>query len=191
MIRHSLLGLFVIALASCGSPPPPEVPEAPASEQADVLEEPATPPAAADPSEPEVTPPPPEEKEEVPEVKAAEAPAPEPPSDVPGANMHVGRITADGTTVQDIACRTEGGGLGGLFGTLAIGKPFADRKGQLGRCVKASHKTRVRWTAVGGKMTDVKVISGDDPVNACIERALSGAPATVAGTCAASFEIVK
>jgi hypothetical protein len=40
-------------------------------------------------------------------------------------------------------------------------------------------------------MTDVKVISGDDPVNACIERALSGAPATVAGTCAASFEIVK
>jgi hypothetical protein len=105
--------------------------------------------------------------------------------------MHVGRITADGTTVEDIACRTEGGGLGGLFGTLAIGKPFADRKGQLGRCVKAPHKTRVKWTAVGGKMTDVKVISGDDPVNACIERALSGAPATVAGTCAASFEIVK
>jgi hypothetical protein len=38
-------------------------------------------------------------------------------------------------------------------------------------------------------MREVKVISGDDPSNRCIERALTGAPATVAGTCAASFDV--
>jgi hypothetical protein len=126
-------------------------------------------------------------------LPSAEAPVAveAPPSDVPGANMHVSQVTTDGVTIEKVDCRSEGGGLGGLLGTLVIGKPFADRKAQLDRCVQGSHKTRVRWTAVGGKMTNVKVISGDNPANACIERALNGAMATVAGECAASVEIGK
>jgi hypothetical protein len=110
---------------------------------------------------------------------------------VPGANMRVGRITTDGVTVEDIACKSEGGGLGGLLGSLVLGKPFADRKARLDACVKSRHKTRVRWTAANGRMTNVEVISGDNPANRCIERAMSGAPATVVGVCAASVEIGK
>lgn len=108
---------------------------------------------------------------------------------VPGANMRVGRITTDGVTVEDIACKSEGGGLGGLLGSLVLGKPFADRKARLDACVKSRHKTRVRWTAANGRMSNVEVISGAHPANACIQRAMSGAPATVNGVCAASVEI--
>jgi hypothetical protein len=111
---------------------------------------------------------------------------------VPGANMTVGSITTDGATVRQIACRTEGGGLGGLFGSLALGKPFADKKKALDACAKgAPHETRVRWTGKGGRMTDVHVISGEHPSNKCVERALAGSLAPVAGTCAATVDIGK
>lgn len=95
----------------------------------------------------------------------------------------------NGVKVEQIACRSDSG-VGGLFGSLALAKPFADKKRKLDACVKGAPRTaRVRWTAKAGKMSDVKVISGDAPSNTCVERALTGAIATVPGTCAASVEI--
>jgi hypothetical protein len=93
-------------------------------------------------------------------------------------------------TVEDVECRTEGAGLGGLFGAVVIGKPFADHKAQLDRCVSGPHRTRVRWTGAGGKMTEVKVLSAG-PANACIERTLTGAFSPVEGVCAASVDLGK
>jgi hypothetical protein len=110
-------------------------------------------------------------------------------SGVQGANLHIGSATLNGVTVEKVACRSNDG-IGGLFGSIAVGKPFADKKRALDACAKgAPHKTRVRWTSSHGKMTEVKVISGDDPSNRCIERALTNAPTTVGGTCAASVDV--
>jgi len=127
--------------------------------------------------------------EPAPEPVDATPKAPPPPSDVPGANMHVQRVSTNGVSVEDVECRTEGAGLGGLFGAVVIGKPFADHKAQLDRCVSGPHRTRVRWRGVGGKMTNVEVVSAAGPANACIERALTGAFSPVEGECAASVEL--
>ena len=114
-----------------------------------------------------------------------------PPSDVPAANLHVNSITTNGVTLENVVCRTAGGGLGSLLGTMVIGKPFVDRKSRLDRCVTNPQKTRVRWSASGGKMTNVEVISANDPANQCIAKSLEGATAIVDGECAASLEIGK
>lgn len=201
-MRRPLLGLLLCSLAAaCGPAPTAQAPTtSPEPIAVDAPEEPeaSPPPTAEAPVAPVSadTQPAADEAGEIHEVSAAATATqpvkePEPPSDVPGANMHVNRVTTDGVTIENVDCRSEGGGLGGLLGTLVIGKPFADRKSQLDRCVQGPHQTRVRWTAAGGKMTGVKVISGDSPANACIERALNGAMATVAGVCAASVEIGK
>jgi hypothetical protein len=125
------------------------------------------------------------------EILAAQAKKQDEESGVPGANLNVASITTNGVTVEKIACKSEGG-LGGMFGSLALGKPFADKKKALDGCVKGgSKKVRVRWNAVSGKMKDVKVISAPDASNACIEKALTGAVATVPGTCAASVDVGK
>ncbi|HEY8078580.1 MAG TPA: hypothetical protein VIF62_30830 [Labilithrix sp.] len=111
-------------------------------------------------------------------------------SGVDGANLQIGSLTTNGVTVENIACRSSGGALGGLFGSVALGKPFADKKKALDACVKRdAHKARVRWSTSNGRMSHVEVISGDDPSNRCIERALAGARTTAPGTCAASIDL--
>jgi len=200
-MRRPLLGLLLCTLVvGCGPAPtaqsPSTSPEPMVVAPSDDTAAPIAPTTAEEPVSAQPEAPQPGEDgviAEEPASPVADEPVkePEPPSDVPGANMHVSRVTTDGVTIENVDCRSEGGGLGGLLGTLVIGKPFADRKGQLDRCVQGPHKTRVRWTGAGGKITDAKVISGDSPANPCIERALNGALAPVAGVCAASVEIGK
>jgi len=98
-------------------------------------------------------------------------------------------VTTEGVTIENVACRTGGGGLGGLLGALVIGKPFADRKGRLDQCVSGPTRIRVGWTASGGAMSKVALLSGPRSAAQCIQRALDGAMAPVAGQCAASLEI--
>jgi hypothetical protein len=109
---------------------------------------------------------------------------------VPDPNLTIGRVTTNGVTVEDISCRADGS-VAAAFGSIAIGKPFAEKKKALDACVKGkSHKARVRWTtSSSGRMSEVKVISGDDPSNHCIEKALRGAKTPVPGTCAASVDL--
>jgi TPR repeat protein len=104
---------------------------------------------------------------------------------VADANFTIGRLTANGVVVEDVSCHAAEGAA-----ALAIGKPFADKKKALDACTKGKpHKARVRWTSASGRMSDVKVVSGDDPSNRCIEKALKGAKSTVAGTCVASVDL--
>jgi hypothetical protein len=108
---------------------------------------------------------------------------------VPDANMHFGSVSAKGVTLEGVACHADDG-IAGLAGAPAFGKAFSEKKRLLDRCAgTAPHKARVRWTSMSGRMTDVKVISGDDPSNRCIERALTGSRAPLAGTCALSVAV--
>jgi hypothetical protein len=108
---------------------------------------------------------------------------------VADANLQIGSLTTNGVTVDNVTCKSSSGG-GGLLGSVAVGKPFADKKRSLDACVKGkSHTTRVRWTSRNGRMAKVEVISGDDSSNRCIEHALTGARSAVAGTCAASIDL--
>lgn len=108
-------------------------------------------------------------------------------SDVDGANLNMTSMNVDGLLLRDISCRTEGGGIGGLFGGIALGAGFKARRAQLDACSpKETVETRVKWTGAGGRMTSVKATGKDPAVNKCVERALTGAVATIAGACAAS-----
>lgn len=196
-MHRSIVSLALLcSAAACASTPPAQSaasPEPTIVERADEPPPISTPTETAEPtSESELPKAAPTESAPTRDPEAT-APVPEadepPPSDVPGSNLHVGTITTDGVTIENVACRSEGGGLGGLLGTLVIGKPFADRKSRLDQCVSGPQKTRVRWSTANGRMANVQVISGDNPANACIKRALEGAVATVAGECAASLEI--
>ncbi len=194
---RTLFVAWVIGLLGCGSAPVTPSRTAPEAAATESPTEPApveapVPSASKDeveaPTTATVDPEP--AREPTPEPVGATPEAPPAPSDVPGANMHVQRVSTNGVTVEDVECRTEGGGLGGLFGAVVIGKPFADHKAQLDRCVPGPERTRVRWKGAGGKMTEVKVLS-PGPANACIERALTGAFSPVEGVCAASVQLGK
>lgn len=85
-----------------------------------------------------------------------------------------------------------GGGLGGLFGGVAIGTAFKARKGKLDACSpKAKTEARVTWTGSGGKVTNVAATAADPKVAKCVERALAGAPSIVSGVCAATVHVGK
>ena len=121
---------------------------------------------------------------------AAEAkPAADEPSGVPGANLHVDSITADGLRLSKLACKMDkGGGLFAMVGTMAIPAGIAKRKDRLDACEAGkSGSTRVKWIGVSGKMTQVQVISSPAPAAACVIKALEGAPTTVSGACAATI----
>lgn len=103
-----------------------------------------------------------------------------------GANVTIGSLDVDGVKVEGLSCRIVGGGLGGLFGTLAIAAGFGQRKAELDRCAPAGEtKTAVRWTQRGGKITTVDATGADDEPNRCVEEALRGAAAGQDAECAA------
>ena len=47
----------------------------------------------------------------------------------------------------------------------------------------------MRWTTSSGRISELKVVSGDDPSNRCIEKALKGVKTSIAGTCVASLDL--
>lgn len=111
-------------------------------------------------------------------------------SGVPGANLRMERLASGSTVVQQVACRTDGGLGGGLFGAIALVQPFQERQAKLSTCGKA-RDVRVRWKSNAGRMADVKVISAADASNGCVERALTGAAAPIDGMCAATVKAGK
>ena len=108
------------------------------------------------------------------------------PDDVPGANLHIDSVNVDGVQLKDVACKTSGGGFGGLFGSLAIGAGFKERKAKLQACAPKAVESRVAWKSANNRMTDLHVTGNSPAINRCVERALAGAPSTVAGVCAAT-----
>ncbi len=120
------------------------------------------------------------------EQRAAEA-----ASGVPRANVRAASLTSGGVHLRDVACQTEGSALGSLFATATAAAPFKERMAAISVCKHATGASpRFRWTARAGKIVDVAVVSGvDDKGAACLVRALRGATAPLAGTCAATLEL--
>ncbi|MRG94665.1 hypothetical protein [Polyangium spumosum] len=179
-----VLALVLPSLSACGgesaSSPPPEL---------------LPPSGAAEPEGPAAPPPPPED-DHGPEPSAAPAPSEETPeappagksaaaSDVPGANLSIGQLEADGLVAKDIQCKTEGGGMA-LLGAVLVTAWMSPQKRALDACAPAGTETRVAWKARGGKVTEVQV-TGSPKVEACVERALSAGRPALEGHCAATI----
>ncbi len=114
---------------------------------------------------------------------AAATPAPAGPPDPAGANLSVGSATVDGLTVESLACRVEGGGLG-LLGSAALIGSLAKKKKSLDKCGKKGQRVRVAWTAKGGHITKA---SGDGKEAACVAKLLKKLKSPVTGDCVANF----
>ncbi|MBK9266982.1 MAG: hypothetical protein IPM54_45305 [Polyangiaceae bacterium] len=106
-------------------------------------------------------------------------------SDVPGANISIGRLEADGLVTKDIECKSEGGGGLGLLGMVLVTAWMSQQKSALDGCAPAGSETRVVWRARGGKVTEIAA-KGD--AKACVERALRPGKPAFDGHCAATIE---
>lgn len=111
--------------------------------------------------------------------------------DVPGANITMGSITADGFTLTDMKCKAEGAGLGALVMGPAVAGAIGKKKAALDACAPKGANVRVRWTASGGKVTAAEAKAGDPKIEACVAKVLKAVPAALDGTCAASIHVGK
>lgn len=106
---------------------------------------------------------------------------------LPGANVTIGSVTNDGMQLKDISCIVKnGGGAGGLLGSLTVVAGLSKKKQALDACAKGQTETRVHFFQAGGKVTKVQAEASDPKVKACVEKALVGAPATTEAECAAT-----
>jgi len=198
-LQRSGAVVLSLALAACGGAEP--APEGPADID-------SMPPPEVGPADPEVAEPAPAEPAEsaatdVPVPEPAEpsddaAPTPAPPGagtpaptatgpQLPGANITIGEATVDGVTVKGLSCRTGGGGLGALLGTLTLTAGISKRRTELDRCAPSGKvETPIHWHQAGGKITKVTASGPDQPRNRCVERALLGAVAPQAAECMAT-----
>ncbi len=115
-------------------------------------------------------------------AEAAQPPLPGPPEPA-GANLRVGSATVDGLTVEDFACRVEGGGLG-LLGSAAVIGSLAKKKRSLDKCGEKGERVRVAWTAKGGRITKA---SGEGKSATCVAKLLAKLESPVTGDCVANF----
>lgn len=104
-----------------------------------------------------------------------------------GANMHVDGVSGNGMRLDEVACKVSG--LGSMLGAMTVIASFSPRKGRLDACAKQKTEVVVKWEGKGGAMTDIHASGGPAPVNACVERALAGSKVTLAGPCAARFQV--
>lgn len=185
-MRELSIGLVMTLAVGCASSPPPPPPPDAAPQQVS-SPEPATaepPPAPSEPApEPVAVAPQPETQPE-PEPVPEPEPEPEPAvAGVPGANLTMGSLSADGLELKDVSCKADGLGF---LGAIVVAGSVAKKKAALKAC--ASGKSpRVSWTFAGGKITDVTVEGGDAKIGACVSRALKNAAAPGTGNCAATL----
>lgn len=105
---------------------------------------------------------------------------------MPGANLTMGAMEADGVKLKDITCKVDG--AMGLLGSLVLASGFVKRKAQLDGCSRGkTSETTVSWTAAGGQMTRVKADAPDGKTARCVEKALAGAPAPMPAVCRATL----
>lgn len=116
-----------------------------------------------------------------PATASASAPG---PAGLPGANLTIGATEADGMKLKDVSCIMKaGGGVGGLLGSLTVVAGVSKKKKELDACSKGETQTRVHFWQSGGKITKATAEGSDTKINACVEKALVGAPATSEAEC--------
>ncbi len=113
-------------------------------------------------------------------ASATASAAPAGPAPLEGANINIGAFAADGLSLKDISCKSDGGGLGGLLGSMTVAAGLSKRKAALDKCGKG--ETRAHIWQKGGKVTKAEVV-GDSKSGPCVQKALVGAPATMDSEC--------
>jgi len=200
---HSVgFGVAIVVLMGCGgesaSTPPPEYPAPSATSEAATT--PADKPTGADAADAQK--PAPESTASATATSSAPKDSSDKPtsdkptsdkpaekaavSDVPGANISVGRFEADGLVTKSIECKSEGSGGGlGLLGAVLVTAWMSPQKKALDACAGQETETRVVWKARGGKVTEIEA-KGDAKVKACVEKALRPGKPAFDGHCAAT-----
>lgn len=115
--------------------------EASVAEVPEAVEEPPTP-------EPEAIEEPPAPEPEPHEASMASLVA------VPGANVTVQEVEADGQRLAELACQAD---RLPLFGTLAVVASIAEQRKALSRCAPDGGAVALTWTFRGGKTREVEV----------------------------------
>jgi hypothetical protein len=90
------------------------------------------------------------------------------------------KVTVDGTTFPSVECSLA---EGSPFAILTIAKGISSQRRALDGCVKKATETPVDVTSAGGKFTSVRASGPDATVNRCVERAIAGKAAGLAGSC--------
>jgi hypothetical protein len=109
----------------------------------------------------------------------------EKPSPLPGANLTVGSLTADGLELKDVVCKTEG--RVGLLGTLVVVSGLSKQKDKLDACHKGQIETQVHFWQSSGKISKAEALGADAKVNKCVEKAVIGAPSSMDSECFATI----
>lgn len=106
------------------------------------------------------------------------------PAGLPGANLTIAATEADGMKLKDVSCVMKtGGGVGSLLGALTVVSGISKKKTQVDACAKGQTETRVHFWQSGGKITKATAEGPDAKVNACVEKAVVGAPASTDAEC--------
>lgn len=193
--RHGIVALLLGAatlVACAGSNPPEDVgpPPAPPTDSAPPATTPAAQttaaPVATQTAEPVVTAAPTAEPTAAPTAVASAAPT-STVSEPAGANLHVGSMSVDGLTLEDLACKADGLGM---LGSMIVVGSIAKKKAALNACGKG--KPRVTWTATKGTIGTVTVKADNNAkMEACVGKALKGTAAPFEGECAATLVLGK
>ncbi|MFO0588060.1 MAG: hypothetical protein U0441_10995 [Polyangiaceae bacterium] len=151
----------------------------------------ATAPATADvpvtTAAPVVTAAPTAEPTAAPTSVATAAPTATAASGPAGANLHVGSMSVDGLTVEDLACRAEGLGI---LGSMLVVGGLSKKKAALDACGKG--KVQVTWVASKGTITTVTAKADNNAkMEACVAKVLKGTQAPFEGECAATVTLGK
>lgn len=188
-------------VVACGgsepTPLPPEDPGPPADTVATAPTDPA-PTASVSAAEPAPLPPPTvaATATAAPSASAPAAPK-DPPAastglDVPGANLSIGSISADGFEMKDIACKSEdAGGLGGLVLGPALAGVLSKKKAQLRACSPKGGEARVRFVMDAGKVLSAEAKAETPQIEACVIKVVKSVQAPLGGTCAATLDLSR
>ncbi|PCC69891.1 hypothetical protein SAMN02745121_08173 [Nannocystis exedens] len=121
--------------------------------------------------------------------QAKAARAPRGPAFIADANLSVGSIAADGLELRDLMCDVTGGMP--MLGALVIAGSLAKQRRALDKCAPAGQAFAATWTFAGGETRDVAASGGSPAANACVEKALARAVATLDGRCGAIVLVGK
>ncbi|WAS91798.1 hypothetical protein [Nannocystis punicea] len=121
--------------------------------------------------------------------QAKAARAPRSPAFIAEANLTVGSIAADGLELRDLMCDVTGGMP--MLGALVIAGSLAKQRRALDKCAPAGQAFAATWTFADGKTRDVAASGGSPAANACVEKALARAVATLDGRCGAIVLVGK
>lgn len=121
--------------------------------------------------------------------QAKAARAPKGPAFIPGADLTVGSIAADGLELRDLMCDVTGGMP--MLGALVIAGTLAKQKRALDKCAPAGQAFAVTWTFTAGKARDITASGGSNTANACVTKAVARTAATLDGRCGAIVLVGK